>query len=70
MVPMPDAMMDTTLFVGNLCEFVHDGDLSSLFQTFSGEQSLAACVARKPNNQSLQYGFVSFPTESEKEVGG
>lgn len=68
MVPLPDSMLSTTLFVGNLCEFVHDGDLSHLFQSVSVLHSLPACVARKPNAQSLQYGFVAFPTVAEKEV--
>ena len=69
MIQLPDSMVSTTLFVGNLNEFVLDGDLSSLFQTVSKLQSLPACVARKPNAQSLEYGFVAFPTAEEKEVG-
>lgn len=68
MIPLPDSMTDTTLFVGNLCEFVSDDDLSRLFQTVSALHSLPACVARKPNTQSLEYGFVAFPTIAEKEV--
>jgi RNA recognition motif. (a.k.a. RRM, RBD, or RNP domain) len=68
MVPLPDRMCDTTLFVGNLCEFVHDEDLSQLFQTVSALQSVPACVVRKANMQSLGYGFVSFLTVEEKEV--
>lgn len=76
MVPLPDSMMDTTLFVGNFCEFVHDGDLSDFFkpgksrsgEVYSHSYSVPACVARKPNQDSLRYGFVSFVTEEEKEV--
>ena len=69
MVPLPDSMMDTTLFVGNLCEFCKDEDLSELFQIVSCLQSVPACVARKPNYASLRYGFVTFLTIQEKEVG-
>jgi hypothetical protein len=68
MVPLPDSMMDTTLFVGNLCEFVQDGHLSELFQAVSKLSSLPACVARKASYDSLEYGFVTFPTVEEKEV--
>jgi hypothetical protein len=67
MVPLPDSMVETTLFVGNLCEFVKDDDLSDLFQTVSNLHSVPACVARKANMNSLQYGFVTFPTVEEKE---
>jgi hypothetical protein len=67
-IPMPESMKSTTLFVGNLCEFVHDDDLSRLFQKVSKLKSVPACVARKPDTTSLQYGFVSFPTVEEKEV--
>jgi hypothetical protein len=69
MIPLPDSMVDTTLFVGNLCEFVHDDDLSKLFQSVSILNSVPACVARKPDMTSREYGFVSFPTIQEKEVG-
>jgi hypothetical protein len=69
MVPLPDSMVDTTLFVGNLCEFVHDGDLSKLFQSVSILNSVPACVARKPDMTSREYGFVCFPSVEEKEVG-
>lgn len=69
MVPLPDSMLDTTLFVGNLCDFCKDGDLSALFSQVSQmSQSLPAVVARKVNMDSLRYGFVCFPTEEEKEV--
>lgn len=68
MVPLPDSMMDTTLFVGNLCEFCKDEDLSNLFQTVSTLQSVPACVVRKPNMSSLRYGFVTFLTAQEKET--
>jgi hypothetical protein len=69
MIPLPDSMVDTTLFVGNLCEFVDDGDLSKLFQSVSILNSVPACVARKPDTTSREFGFVSFPTVEEKEVG-
>jgi hypothetical protein len=69
MIPLPDSMVDTTLFVGNLCEFVHDDDLSKLFQSVSILNSVPACVARKPDMTSREYGFVSFPSVQEKEVG-
>lgn len=68
MVPLPDRMIDTTIYVGNICEFVHDEDLSTLFQSVSKLQSVPACVVRRANMASLQYGFVSFPTVEEKEV--
>jgi hypothetical protein len=68
MVPLPDSMMDTTLFVGNLCEFCKDEDLSNLFCSVSTLQSVPACVARKPNMSSLRYGFVTFLNAQEKEV--
>eukprot|EP00977_Amphora_coffeiformis_P013708 scaffold3651_cov156-Amphora_coffeaeformis.AAC.5 len=67
---LPDSMMATTLFVGNLNEFVKDDDLSDLFQSVSSLQTLPACVVRKPDMSSLEYGFVSFPSVEEKEVGG
>ena len=67
MVPLPDSMIDTTLFVGNLCEFVKDEDLDRLFRTVSSLNSVPACVSRKPNWDSLRYGFVTFPTVEEKE---
>lgn len=68
MVPLPDSMVETTLFVGNLNEFVKDDDLSNLFQTVSTLQYLPACVCRRPNRDSLKYGFVAFPTVEEKVV--
>ena len=68
MVPLPDSMVETTLFVGNLNEFVKDDDLSNLFKTVSTLQSLPACVCRRPNWDSLRYGFVTFPTVEEKVV--
>ena len=67
-VPLPDSMLDTTIFVGNLCEFAQDEDLSQQFRLVTNLQSLPACVARRPNSQSLMYGFVAFPTVEEKEV--
>ena len=68
-VPLPDSMLDTTIFVGNLCEFAQDEDLSQKFRSVTNLKSLPACVARRPNSQSLEYGFVAFPTVEEKEVG-
>jgi RNA recognition motif-containing protein len=41
--------------------------LSTLFQQVSSLKYVPACVARKPNMSSLKYGFVTFPTISEKE---
>ncbi|CAJ1933206.1 unnamed protein product [Cylindrotheca closterium] len=66
MVPLPDSMLQTTLFVGNLNEFVHDDDLSRLFAPVTEWSSIPACVVRKPNMASLKYGFVTFPTEEQK----
>lgn len=68
MSKLPDSMIDTTLFVGNLCEFVNDNDLSNLFGTVSILKSVPACVVRKPDMTSLKYGFVSFPSVKEKEA--
>ena len=68
MVPLPDSIVETTLFVGNLCEFVKDTDLSDLFQSVSKLSSLPACVVRKASYDSLEYGFVTFPSVEEKEV--
>jgi hypothetical protein len=68
MVPLPDSMMDTTVFVGNLCEFAHDEDLSKVFQSVSRLQSVPACVVRRPNMASMEYAFVTFPSVEEKEV--
>jgi len=67
-VPLPDSMLDTTIFVGNLCEFAQDEDLSQQFRSVTNLISLPACVARRPNSQSLEYGFVAFPTVEEKEA--
>lgn len=67
MVPLPDRMCDTTVFVGGFCEFVHNEDLSEFFRRVSTLQSVPACVVRKVNMQSLRYGFVSFLTVEEKE---
>lgn len=68
MVDLPDSMVDTTVFVGNLCEFVTDDMLSALFQKASSLNFVPACVARKPNSSSLKYGFVTFPSIEETEV--
>ncbi|KAL3926581.1 MAG: hypothetical protein SGARI_005558, partial [Bacillariaceae sp.] len=68
MVPLPDSMLDTTIFVGNLCEFAHDEDLSNVFQAVSRLQSVPACVVRRANMASLEYAFVTFPSVEEKEA--
>ena len=69
LIPMPDIMKATTVFVGNLCEFVQDEDLSRFFAAAATHLSrVPATVVRKPDTQSLRYGFVSFPTRQEKEV--
>lgn len=68
MVELPDSMMSTTLWVGNLCEFVTDEMLSELFQQASSLKFVPACVARKPNMESMRYGFVTFRSEEEKET--
>lgn len=68
MVELPDSMMSTTLWVGNLCEFTSDEMLSELFQQASSLKFVPACVARKPNMESLRYGFVTFRSEEEMEV--
>lgn len=68
MVELPDSMMSTTLWVGNLCEFVTDDMLSDLFRQASSLKFVPACVARKPNMESLRYGFVTFRSEEEKEI--
>jgi len=68
LVPLPNKMMDTTVWVGSLDEFVTDDDLSNLFSEVSALSSLPACVARNPNASSRMYGFVTFPSVEEKEV--
>lgn len=68
MVDLPDSMVDTTVFVGNLCEFVTDDMLSALFQQASTLNFVPACIVRKPNCSSMKYGFVAFPTIAEKEA--
>lgn len=65
---IPDSMIDTTIYVGNFCEFVNDNDLCELFRSVSCLQSVPACVIRKPDMTSRRFGFVSFPTVEEKEV--
>jgi len=67
LVPLPNKMMDTTVWVGSLDEFVTDDDLSNLFSEVSALSSLPACVARNPNASSRMYGFVTFPSVEEKE---
>ena len=68
MTPLPDSLMDTTIFVGNLGDFVTEDTLSRLFATVSTLQTVPSAVARKPNNYSMGYGFVTFTTLEEKEV--
>jgi len=68
MVELPDSMMSTTLWVGNLCEFVTDEMLSDVFRQASSLKFVPAVVARKPNYESLRYGFVSFRSEEEKVI--
>lgn len=68
LVPIPDAMKETTAYVGNLCEFVHDQDLSQLFAQVSSLLTVPSCVVRKIDTTSLGYGFVAFRTVQEKEV--
>ena len=68
LVPMPRAMKATTIFVGNICEFVQDSDLSMHFSQVSSLTSVPSSVVRKVNTQSMGYGFVSFPNVEEKEV--
>lgn len=68
MSELPDSMVSTTLWVGNLCEFVSDQMLSELFQEASSLIFVPAVVARKPNMESLRYGFVTFRNEEEKEI--
>jgi len=69
MVQLPDSMVDTTLWVGNLNEFTKDGQLSDLFQQCcSGLLSVPCVIARRPNTDSLGYGFVTFPTQIEAEA--
>lgn len=68
MAELPDSLMSTTLWVGNLCEFVTDDMLSNIFQEASAFNFVPACVARKPNMESLKYGFVTFPTEEETKA--
>lgn len=68
MVELPDSLMDTTIFVGNLNQFVTDEVLSDLFQQVSDFSSVPSVVARKLNMSSLHYGFVAFPTVQEKEA--
>lgn len=45
-----------------------DDILSALFSQVSSLNFVPACVARKPNMSSLKYGFVTFPSVSEKEA--
>lgn len=68
MVVLPDSMVSTTLYVGNLGEFVTDEMLSDAFAQVSSLGFVPACVARKPNYESLRYGFAAFRSEEEKEA--
>jgi hypothetical protein len=68
MAPLPDSLIDTTLFVGNLGDFVTEDTLSRLFAQVSSLQTVPSAVARTPNNYSMGYAFVTFPTSEEMEV--
>jgi len=71
MVQLPDIMVDTTIWIGNLDEFVDDGDLAELILKESNSSlkySVPCAVARRPNNDSLGYGFVHFPTIRDAEA--
>jgi hypothetical protein len=69
MTPLPDSLVETTIFVGNLGDFVTDDTLSSVFaRVATANGSVPGAVARKPNNHSMGYGFVTFRTIQEKEV--
>jgi hypothetical protein len=68
MTPLPDSLIDTTLFVGNLGDFVTEDTLSRLFAQVSSLQTVPSAVARTPNNYSMGYAFVTFPTSEEMEV--
>lgn len=67
---LPDIMVDSTVWVGNLNEFVTDNELGNLFGKYS-ETSLMnvpSVIARRPNNESLRYGFVYFPTSADAQT--
>lgn len=71
MVPLPDSMVDTTIWIGNLDEFVSDSDLAELMLkkgTSSLLFSVPCAIARRPNNDSLGYGFVTFATVIDAEM--
>jgi RNA recognition motif-containing protein len=68
MVELPDSLVETACFIGNLDEFVNDDMLSLLFSQVSTLNHIPASVARKPNASSLKYGFAIFPTVEEKEA--
>jgi len=68
MVELPDSLMETTIFVGNLCEFVTDSMLSDLFQQASTLNSLPACIVRNADCSSKKYGFVTFPNILERDA--
>jgi len=69
MAPLPDSLVETTVFVGNLGDFVNDDTLSDLFaRVATANASVPAVVARKPNNHSMGYGFVTFRTNQEREA--
>lgn len=68
MTPLPDSLIDTTIYVGNLGDFVTEDTLSRLFAQVSSLQTVPSAVARTPNNYSMGYAFVTFPTSEEVEV--
>ena len=67
---LPDAMVNSTVWVGNLNEFVTDNELGRLFAKGGGASPLnvPAVVARRPNNDSLRYGVVHFHTSADAQV--
>ena len=78
MVELPDSMVDTTVWIGNLDEFVSDIDLADLIlskscgnddggggPSISPMFSVPCAIARRPNNDSLGYGFVTFPSRRD-----
>lgn len=67
-VPLPDSMVPTTVFVGNLCEFVTEEMLSELFQQVSRSLRPPTCIARKLDTSSKKYGFVAFQTVTEAKA--
>ena len=59
-------VVSTTLWVGNLGEFVTDDVLSQTFQQASTLRFVPACVVRKPNMESLRYGLLPSAVRKRK----